>query len=471
MSYASKNFPSEPNTPSVVSDAFPGPESKRQMAALGEVFDARPVNFVADYDKSVGNYLVDVDGNSFLDVYAQISSLPIGYNNPKLIEVAKSPEMVRAIVDRPALGNYPGKDLTDIIKGVLAVAPKGQDKVWSALSGADAVELAFKAAFFWFRSQQRGYGKDFTAEETESVMKGQAPGSPELAVISFERAFHGRLFASGTATSSKPIHKLDLPSFKWPKAQFPSYKYPLDQHEEDNKKEDARCLEIVENIYQTWKVPIAALLVEPIQSEGGDNHASAAFFQGLRDITLKHKSLLIMDEVQTGVGATGKFWAHEHFNLLPPPDLVTFSKKFQTAGYYFHNPQLIPDRPYRQFNTWCGDASKNILAGAIALEIVQHDLVNKAQEVGGYLYGKLEALQKKYPSYLRDLRGKDRATFIAWSFESGKARDKFIYDLKGAGVNMGGCAEDSVRLRPSLAFEKKHADVLVAAIEKVLGGY
>lgn len=71
---------------------------------------------------------------------------------------------------------------------------------------------------------------------------------------------------------------------------------------------------------------IAGVLVEPIQSEGGDNHASAEFFQGLRDITLKHGALLIMDEVQTGVGATGVMWAHERFNLQPPPDLVTFQK-------------------------------------------------------------------------------------------------------------------------------------------------
>ena len=159
----------------------------------------------------------------------------------------------------------------------------------------------------------------------KSVMQNEAPGSPELAILSFERGFHGRLFASGSTTCSKPIHKLDMPSFKWPKAQFPSYKYPLDKYAEENKKEDERCLKIVDDIIQNNKIPVAAVLVEPIQSEGGDNHASAEFFQGLRDITLKHGSLLIMDEVQTGVGATA-MWAHERFNLQPPPDLVTFQE-------------------------------------------------------------------------------------------------------------------------------------------------
>lgn len=470
MSICEKYFPEEPSAPAVSSSST-GEASKAEIKALDKTFDARAAYFVADYQKSEGNYIADVDGNLYLDVYAQIASIPLGYNNPELIKTAKSDKMIRAIVDRPAMGNFPGSDLKEITLKLLEFAPKGQDKLWSGLSGADAVELAFKAVFFWYQSKKRGYAKAFTAEENESVMKNQAPGSPELAILSFERSFHGRLFASGSTTCSKPIHKMDLPSFKWPKAQYPSYKYPLEEHKEENKREDERCLKIVEDIFSSWKCPIAGLLIEPIQSEGGDNHGSAEFFQGLRDITIKHGALLIMDEVQTGVGATGKFWCHEHFNLSPPPDLVTFSKKFQSAGYYFHDPELVPDFAYRQFNTWCGDPTRMILAGAIGDEIVKHNLAAKAQEVGDYLFKKLESLQSKYPKYLQDLRGKNRATFIAWTLPSGDARNKFLSDMRTAGVNIGGCAEASVRLRPTLVFEQKHADILVAAIEKVLGSY
>ena len=468
-SISAEYFPQEPKAPVVASATHE--KSKEAIAKLDKNFDARGAYFVADYAKSTGNYIADVDGNYYLDVYAQIASIPLGYNNPALIEVAKSDKMIRAIVDRPALGNFPGADLNEIVEEILKVAPKGQDKVWSGLSGADANELAFKAVFFWYQAQKRGYKSNFSAEEMESVMHNQAPGSPELAILSFERAFHGRLFASGSTTCSKPIHKLDLPAFKWPKAEFPSYKYPLEENVEVNKKEDERCLKIVEELFTTWKVPIAGVLVEPIQSEGGDNHASAEFFQGLRDITLKHGALLIMDEVQTGVGATGVMWAHERFNLQPPPDLVTFSKKFQSAGYFFHDPEIVPNFAYRQFNTWCGDPARMILAGGIGKEILKHNLVSRAATVGDYLYKKLEALQKKFPTYLRDLRGKDRATFIAWSLENAEARNKFLSDMKTVGVNIGGCAEDSVRLRPTLVFEEKHADILVEAIEKVLSGY
>lgn len=470
MSVCEKYFPQEPKQPEVKTSSFPGPKSAEEIKSLGKVFDTRPAYFIADYEKSNGNYIADVDGNVFLDVYAQIASIPLGYNNPALIETAKSDKMIRAIVDRPALGNFPGKDSQEIIEDLLKIAPKGQNQIWSGLSGADANELAFKAAFMWYQGQKR-QASAFTNEENESVMKNEAPGSPELAILSFQRAFHGRLFASASTTCSKPVHKLDLPAFKWPKAEFPSYKYPLDKYEAENKKEDERCLKIVDDIYTNWSVPIAALLIEPIQSEGGDNHASAEFFQGLRDITLKHGSLLIIDEVQTGVGATGSFWAHEHFNITPAPDMVTFSKKFQSAGYYFHDPKIVPNIAYRQFNTWCGDPARMILAGSIGQEIVKNDLVANAAKVGGYLYEKLEKLADKYPQYIKDLRGKNRATFIAWSFEEGATRNKFLADMKTVGINIGGCAEDSVRLRPTLVFEEKHADILVAGIEKILSGY
>ncbi|EER34710.1 4-aminobutyrate aminotransferase [Candida tropicalis MYA-3404] len=467
-SVASLYFPNEPKEPTVVASHA---KSDAEKAQIGKVFDNRGIYFVADYEKSQGNYIADVDGNVYLDVYAQIASIPLGYNNPALIETAKSDKMIRAIVDRPATGNFPGADINEIIGEILKVAPKGQDKVWSGLSGADANELAFKAAFFWYQAKKRGYNTQFSQEELDSVMKNEAPGSPDLAILSFERGFHGRLFASGSTTCSKPIHKLDMPSFKWPKAEFPSYKYPLDKYTEENKKEDERCLKIVDDIIANNKIPVAAVLIEPIQSEGGDNHASAEFFQGLRDITLKHGSLLIVDEVQTGVGATGIMWAHERFNLQPPPDLVTFSKKFQSAGYFFHDPEIIPNFAYRQFNTWCGDPARMILAGAIGQEVVKHDLVKRTAEVGDYLYSKLEKLAEKYPSYIRDLRGKNRGTFIAWSLENSEARNKFLSDMKTVGVNIGGCADDSVRLRPTLIFEEKHADILVAAIDKLLSTY
>ena len=99
--------------------------------------------------------------------------------------------------------------------------------------------------------------------------------------------------------------------------------------------------------------PVAAVIIEPILSEGGDKHASPEFFRSLRLIARKHDAFFIADEVQTGVGATGSFWAHEKWGLKEgeEPDFVTFSKKMQAAGVY-HKKETRPNAPYRNYNTW-----------------------------------------------------------------------------------------------------------------------
>lgn len=260
--------------------------------------------------------------------------------------------MIQALVNRPATGNYPSHKWLEILRdGLLKVAPTGLNYIFTAQSGSEANELAYKAAMMLWRRRERGEGVAWTEEETRSCLENAKPGSPDLAVLSFRNSFHGRGFGSLSTTRSKAVHKLDIPSFNWPQADFPALKYPLEDHVAENEAEEKRCLEKVEHLITSWYCPVVALIIEPIQSEGGDNHASPAFFQGLRDITLKHNVVFIADEVQTGFGGTGSFWGHDHWKLSSPPDMVTFSKKAQTAGYYFGDAKLVPDQAYRQFNT------------------------------------------------------------------------------------------------------------------------
>lgn len=464
LSTASPYFNNEPSGPSVTT-SIPGPVSKKAIDELDSVFDTRSLNMICDYEKSVGNYIADLDGNMLLDVYSQIASIPVGYNNPHLHATASSPESINFIVNRPALGNFPPGNWASILKsGILSVAPKGLNQVFTGMAGSDAIETSYKAAFMYKRRIERGEGVDFTSQEIESAMKNQSPGSPDLAIMSFKKAFHGRLFGSLSTTRSKPVHKLDIPAFDWPQASFPVLKYPLEDNVEANKKEEQRCLAEVEDIIKTWRCPIAAVVIEPIQSEGGDNHASPVFFQGLRDITKRHGVLFIVDEVQTGVGATGKFWAHEHWGLDSPPDMVTFSKKAQTAGYYFGNSLLRPNMPYRQFNTWMGDPVRAILFRGIIEEIQRLDLVKNTAETGAHLYSGLKELASRYPDKIQNLRGKDRGTFIAWDTPG---RDAFLKKMKTVGVNIGGSGESAVRLRPMLVFQKHHANMLLERIEQV----
>ncbi|KAI9645963.1 4-aminobutyrate transaminase [Ciborinia camelliae] len=458
-------FAGEPEGPQIKT-AIPGPESQKAIAALDTVFDTRSLNMLANYQKSVGNYIADPDGNVLLDVYAQIASIPVGYSNPHLLKAAQSEQMASAIINRPALGNFPSHDWAEIIKtGILKVAPKGLDQVFTAMAGSDANETAYKAAFMYRRQQERG-GADveFSEKDIASCMLNQAPGAPQLSILSFKSGFHGRLFGSLSTTRSKPIHKIDIPAFDWPQATFPLLKYPLEDHVEENRKIEEEALADVERIITTHHLPPCAVIVEPVQSEGGDNHASPAFFRGLRALTKKHNILLIVDEVQTGVGATGKFWAHEHWNLETPPDMVTFSKKAQTAGYYFGNPALRPNKPYRQFNTWMGDPARAILFRAIIEEIERLDLVNHTAKVGDYLYGELERLSKQYPREIQNLRGKGQGTFLA--FDSDR-RDEVLKKAKTVGINIGGSGERAVRLRPMLIFQEHHANILLEGLEKI----
>jgi len=460
-------FPDEPTAP-IIKTSIPGPQSKKAVDRLSKVFDTRSLNMMADYSRSYGNYIADLDGNVLLDVYAQIASIPVGYNNPALLLAATSPSMASAIINRPALGNFPQHDWADILEtGILSVAPKGLNQVFTGQSGSDANELAYKAAFMWRRQQERGGASvDFSAEDIASSMNNQSPGAPALSILSFKSGFHGRLFGSLSTTRSKPIHKLDIPAFDWPQAPFPTLKYPLHEHEADNAAEEQRCLDATEHLITTFHAPPVAVVIEPVQSEGGDNHASPSFFRALRALTTKHNILLIVDEVQTGVGATGKFWAHEHWNLPSPPDMVTFSKKAQTAGYYFGNNDLRPNKPYRQFNTWMGDPARAILFKAIIQEIERLDLVRSTAAVGDYLYSGIERLAEKFPREIMNLRGKGQGTFIA--FDSPR-RDEVLRKAKAEGVNIGGSGEMAVRLRPMLIFQKLHADLLLERLERVFG--
>lgn len=207
------------------------------------------------------------------------------------------------------------------------------------MCGSCSNENAFKNLFISYKRKERGERVDFSEEENESCMINQPPGSPQLSILSFHGAFHGRTLGCLAATHSKAIHKIDIPSFDWPIASFPKYKYPLEENKRENDNEDKKCLSEVEDLIVTYKnkgIPVAGIVVEPIQSEGGDNEASPEFFQELQRIAKKHGAGLLIDEVQTGGGPTGKMWCHEHFNLETPPDIVTFSKKMQLGGYY-HN--------------------------------------------------------------------------------------------------------------------------------------
>ncbi|TTY71120.1 4-aminobutyrate aminotransferase, mitochondrial [Bagarius yarrelli] len=390
---------------------IPGPRSKNVGA----------INFFCNYEESRGNYLVDADGNRMLDLYTQISSVPLGYNHPALMKVLSSPSNLSAFINRPALGILPPENFPE--------------KLTESL----------------LSNKERGSNSP-SAEETSSCMINQSPGCPDLSILSFMGAFHGRTMGCLATTHSKIIHKLDIPSFDWPIAPFPRLKYPLEEFVQENLQEEARCLE------EKGK-PVAGIVIEPIQAEGGDNHASADFFIKLRNIARKHGCAFHVDEVQTGGGATGKFWAHEHWGTNDPADIG-----------------------YRIFNTWMGDPSKNLFLSEVLNVIRRENLLEEVTRSGKTLLHGLYELQGTFcavdarddvtrDNLLLKLRDKGKQEHT----EKPNTHTRFSVfphtPFLSSGVLLGGCGEKSIRFRPALIFKDYHAHLFLNIFNDVLSDH
>ncbi|GMI02439.1 hypothetical protein TrLO_g26 [Triparma laevis f. longispina] len=445
----------------------PGPKSLAHFEELNNVQECSSVHFFCDYNSSYGNYVVDADGNRLLDVFSQIASLPLGYNHPSLTAALSSAEARVILANRPALGVLPNKDWPTKLEFVLremaprySVPPKEEWDITTMACGSTANENAFKAAFIKYMDEHRE-GAPPTQEDLNSSMLNSAPGCPHLSILSFSGAFHGRTFGCLSTTRSKPIHKLDVPHFDWPMAQFPNLKYPLERYAKENEEEEATCLLEVEKLLKDssggiLSTKIAGMIIEPIQAEGGDNHASADYFRKLRALAKKYNVSFIVDEVQTGLGATGKMWAHEHWDLPEEdaPDVVTFAKKAQIAGF-FSRKHMRPREGYRIFNTWMGDPAKMLMLETILREYKKSNLVENAKITGDYIQEGLNVLKKKHQGIIGRVRG--AGTFIAVTVYNTSTRDKIVYDLRQRGVEIGACGAFSIRLRPAMVFTPEHA--------------
>merc|ERR1711970_13694 len=463
--------PIQHDEPSItIRTQVPGPKSVALKKELNSMQEMSSVTFFADYQKSYGNYLCDVDGNTFLDCFMQIASIPLGYNHPAILEALRDERNIKTMANRPALGWFPSEDWVDRMRhSMMAVAPPGMTQVFPMMCGTCSNENGIKMMFMRYMHKQRGGRVDFNPEELNSVLKHEAPGSPNLSILSFKGCFHGRSIGLLSCSHSRPIQGVDIPTLRWPKADFPKYKYPLHENVRENAAEDARCLAQVEElIEQATKdgQPVAGIISEPIQAEGGDNHGSDSFFQGVAAICKKNDISLMMDEVQTGGGASGKMWCHEHFNIKP--DIVSFSKKMCSGGIY-HNMEHRPPHPGRILNTWVGDPHKIILLEQVVKTIKEENLLDLTRRSGEVMMDGLKGFEKEFPGLVSKVRG--RGTFCAVDLPNVQIRDKFLIDCRSNGVHLGGCGESSIRFRPSLIFTPEEANMMLQVMQSVLNKY
>nr|XP_023023193.1 4-aminobutyrate aminotransferase, mitochondrial-like [Leptinotarsa decemlineata] len=243
----------EPKEPKIVTSEVPGPKSKKLIGELDAVTQSSAVQLFVDYEKSAGNYLVDVDGNTYLDVYMQIASIPIGYNHPDMLNVFKDENKLKALINRPALGSFPSEHWPNKLKEVLMSVSPNLPNVTTMMCGSCSNENAYKCLFIAYRKHQRGENVDFSDLEMNSCMVNQPPGAPNLSLLSFHGGFHGRTMGTLSTTHSKAIHKIDIPGFDWPAAPFPKYKYPLEENVRENQAEDEKCLAEVEVLIEKYR--------------------------------------------------------------------------------------------------------------------------------------------------------------------------------------------------------------------------
>lgn len=456
-------FPDEP-LHAAMKTPVPGPRSEELRRRHQRYQDARTVHYYQDARRSLGNYAVDVDGNTLLDVYGHIACVPIGYNHPALLEAFRSERFAWLAGFRPALGIAPPPEWVDLIEGLfMRCAPRGHDRVMTMTSGSEAVENALKAAFVWKARRMRA-GRSWSREDLEEVMRNRQPGINDLKIISFEGGFHGRTMGALSTTRSKPIHKLDVPAFEWPVVPFPAIRFPLDAYVEENRAAEARVLEIIEKVLRDAGGTIAGLIVEPIQGEGGDRHASPAFFRALRRLLTQYEAAFIVDEVQTGLGATGTFWAHDQWHLDEPADIVTWSKKFQLGGLHVR-ADFMPAETYRIFNTFLGDPLRAAQAEVILEVVARDNLVNHTRHTGELLRAALRDLCDRYPDLFSQARG--LGTFAAIDVRDAATRDQLLHRLRQIGLEAGGSGERSIRFRPALVFGARHVGETLERLETV----
>ena len=448
---------------------------------MNNFYKTHEIQFFVDYDKCYGNYIVDVDGNIFLDLFQSIASLPLGYNNQSMIKelCTSNQENISWIVNRPALGNCPPKDWPSKLNNILmsdSVAPPGLDEVQLMMCGTCSNENALKLAIINHAYKKRG-NQPPSPQDLTSCMEHCEPGTPSnLGIIAFNGAFHGRTFLTLSCTQTNPLHKVDIPVTDMiVRTPFPTNKFPLNDNENQKYNTDleAQCLQNIENVIKNkdksmHDKDICALIVEPIQAEGGDNHCSPSFFRKLRKLCHDHDIIFIVDEVQTGCCATGKFWAHQHWNLTEEdggsPDIVTFAKKMASCGFYYKK-YLKVQEGYRIFTTWLGDPFKILQTKVICDEIKNNNLLTNVNQTGQYLMEQLSDICNNKDK-IDNVRG--QGTFIAFDCGSTEERNKLIPILRSNGIHIGGCGQKTIRLRPALIFEIKHAKIFIDALTKSL---
>jgi L-lysine 6-transaminase len=424
-------------------------------ATLGRHLLALGHSFVLDLERSHGPFVVDAkSGQEFLDFSSFYASNPLGFAPPALTGAEFRERLVRAATLKVANPDFYTTYFAEFVETLSrTAAPPTHPHYFFVEGGSLAIENAMKVAFDW------------------KVRRNLLDGRGELGsqILHFEQAFHGRSGYSLSVTNTDPAKTLYFPKFPWPRLPNPAMRFPQDAAALDEVQELERlALAKAERAFDVHGPDIAAILIEPIQGEGGDNHFRAEFLQALRKLADERGALLIFDEVQTGVGLTGTWWAHQQLGATP--DIICFAKKLQVGGILVSTRVDDVDNvfkvPSRISSTWGGSLVDMVRATRI-LETIQEDaLLSNVTQRGVELQSGLAELAERFPKLVRNVRG--RGLMCALDLPTGEQRNSAIKLAFAEQLLLLPCGTQSVRFRPFLNVSAEHIQEMLARLTRAL---
>lgn len=423
---------------------------------IGKHLLADGMDIIIDLKKSKGSWLVDErNGDRYLDCFSMFASMAVGFNHPDLLAIQD--ELGFYAVQKPANSDAYSEPMAEFLDTFSRIAiPSHLPHVFFIEGGALAVENGLKAAFDW--KVKKNFQKGMKTECGHQI-------------IHFTQAFHGRSGYTLSLTNTIDPRKTSLfPKFPWPRITNPKMTFPFnDQSLETVITLEEKAIHEIKSCLQEGAEDIAAIIIEPIQGEGGDNHFRKQFMTELRLLADEHDILLVMDEVQTGVGLTGKFWAHEHFDIHP--DIISFGKKTQVCGVLAGTrldeiPNNVFTESSRINSTFGGNLIDMVRCSAILKIIEKENLVENARLRGKELLRGLEALCEESPAVISNPRG--RGLMCAFDLQSGSARDDFVRRMLREKLLIVGCGEKSIRFRPHLIITAEEIQYVLDILRKLL---
>ena len=417
---------------------------------------------IIDLEKSHGSWLVDGrDNRPYLDLFSMFASLSVGYNHPYILE--NKERLLTSALNKPTNSDVYSVEMAEFVKTMNKLAqPDYLPHSFFIEGGGLAVENALKAAFDWKVKKNLNKGK----------------GKKGSMIIHFKECFHGRTgYTMSLTDSPDPRKTMYFPKFDWPRILNPKIQFPLDKNIDEVIISENIAIEQIKNALIKNKDEIAALIIEPIQGEGGDNHFRPEFLIELKKLSIENDFLLIYDEVQTGIGITGSMWAHQSFNSKNPdlqPDIISFGKKTQVCGIFASNRlDEVEDNVFSQssrINSTWGGSLVDMVRFTLYLEIIENEnLLENANKMGKELGSLLNKLQKKYPNLIKNAR--NRGLFGAFDFPDPETRDKVNDMILEEGTMMLGCGTKTIRFRPHLNISKSELEDGFSMIDNALGRF